>query len=144
MLPSHMLVVTFKQDEPTNVYLVTHTYEWDSEATEALRNYVTRWLITAEGRRFAREHNIDGSGFPWDDMFQLTKVLEAAPGITKVEALPYTVCPAYEDDNVSPWYFLYSIPRHKHYQRIDKEKLRDLPETGAPTCQPTPTPSTQP
>jgi hypothetical protein len=126
MLPMKMVLVVFNHDEITDLYMLTHTYGTHTEATKAISNHVTLWLLTADGRRFVREHGIDSNKFPWQKMLEHPKVLKKAPGILEVELLPYTSCPVYEDDTVSPWWidFRANCPKGRHL--LDKEKVREL------------------
>lgn len=126
MLSNKMVLVVFNRDEIADVYMLTHTYDTHTEATEAISNYVTLWLLSAAGRRFARELRIDSTKFPWQKLLEHPEMLKKAPGILEVELLPYTSCPVYEDDTVSPWWIDFQANHPKGRHLLDKEMVKEL------------------
>ena len=109
MLTLPMACIVFSHDEPAEIYLVRHTYELSNNAVEAMRTHVQRWLLTAPGRAFIREHEKNNNVSLWAALFELhPEVLAETPGILAVELLPCHPTPVYEeDDSTSPWYHDY-------------------------------------
>jgi hypothetical protein len=130
MIPMQMACVVFTRNQPTDIYLVRHTYELNTDATDAMQDQVTCWLLTADGRRFMREHNKSHGVSFWAAMFdQHPDVLAKAPGILAVELLPCPVVAVYEeDDTTSPWWTDFQADHPKGRLLLDKEKVQDLIE----------------
>ncbi len=135
MLTLPMACIVFTNDEPAEIYLVKHTYELNSDATTAMQTHVTKWLLTAEGRRFLRNHDNSHNVSFWAALFeQHSEMLAKTPGILAIELLPCHPMPVYEeDDTTSPWYHDYRydpnspLPQPmRAIRKLDKDKLRWL------------------
>lgn len=132
MIPFQMACVVFKRDEPTDIYLVKHTYELNSDARTAMQNQVTCWLLTAAGRKFIREYNNSHGISLWAALFdQHADVLVKAPGILSVELMPCPVVAVWEeDDTTSPWWKDFQADHPKGRLLLDKERIQDLQPKG--------------
>ncbi len=128
MQPSQFMLTTVnKEDEAEYIFLITHTYEWDKDALNAIQNHVTKWLLTAAGRRFMRKQPVYQSDFPWSDLLTDTpEVVAAAPGILKVEYMPYMIFALGQDDHPEPWSVDRNPTTDKRIFALDKDTIRDL------------------
>ena len=153
MQPAQFIMASIdRNDEIEFLFIVTHTHKWDKDAFKAIENHITKWLLTADGRKFVRSKEFDDVYFPWSEVLhEHPEVIATTPGVTKIEYLPCNAFAVGQDDNPAPWTISTNRQTGKRRIKLDHNMIEALPtrsknmpkKKASNTANPEPSPRTQ-
>ena len=129
MQPAQFIMALIdRNDEIEFLFIVTHTHKWDEDAFKAIGNHITKWLLTADGRKFVRSKEFDDVYFPWSEICtEHPEVIATTPGVTKFEYLPCHAFAVGRDDNSAPWTISTNRQTGKRRIELDHSMIETLP-----------------